>query len=151
MCCCSVLLRDFFLCVAVQYLQIVDACTVAECCSVLLQCAIKLCCCSVLLRCVVAVRCCRVLLQCFVAVCHCCNELQCNTCRSSTRLERPQHFKRPYKLMASSLVRHPLCVAVCCSVLQRVTACCSVVQYGAVWCSVVQCGAVCCSVLQYTN
>jgi len=48
------------------------------------------------------------------------------------------------------------CVAVCCSVLQRVavrcsngyTVCCSVLQCVAVCCSVLQYVAVCCSVLQ---
>ena len=38
--------------------------------------------------------------------------------------------------------RRCACVAVCCSVLQRVAACCSV-------CSVLHCVAVCCSVLQF--
>jgi len=41
-----------------------------------------------------------------------------------------------------------ICVAVCCSVLQRVAVCCSVLQCVAVCCSVLQCVAVCCSVLQ---
>ena len=41
-----------------------------------------------------------------------------------------------------------VCVAVCCSVLQRVAVCCSVLQCVAAWCSVLQCAAVCCSVLQ---
>ena len=41
-----------------------------------------------------------------------------------------------------------VCVAVCCSVLQRVAACCSVMQCVAMCCSVLQCVAVRCSVLQ---
>ena len=41
-----------------------------------------------------------------------------------------------------------VCVAVCCSVLQRVAVCCSVLQCVAVFCSMLQYGAVCCSVLQ---
>jgi len=41
-----------------------------------------------------------------------------------------------------------MCVAVCCSVLQRVAACCSVLQCAAVCCSVLQCVAVCCNLLQ---
>jgi len=40
------------------------------------------------------------------------------------------------------------CVAVYCSVLQRIAVCCSVLQCAAVYCSVLQCIAVCCSVLQ---
>ena len=40
------------------------------------------------------------------------------------------------------------CVAVCCSVLQRVVVCCSVLQCVAVCCSVLQRVVVCCSVLQ---
>jgi len=40
------------------------------------------------------------------------------------------------------------CVAVYCSVLQRVAVCCSVLQCVAVCCSVLQCVAVCCSMLQ---
>ena len=53
------------------------------------------------------------------------------------------------------------CVAVCCSVLQRVVVCCSVLQCVEVCCSVLQrvvvcysllqCVAVCCSVLQYVT
>jgi len=43
---------------------------------------------------------------------------------------------------------HPLCVAVCCSMLQCVAVCSSVLQCVAVCCSVLQCVAVCCSVLQ---
>jgi len=39
-----------------------------------------------------------------------------------------------------------VCVAVCCSVLQRVAVCCSVLQCVAVCCSVLQRVAVCCSV-----
>ena len=42
----------------------------------------------------------------------------------------------------------PVCVAVCCSVLQCVAACCSVLQRVAVCCRVLQCGVVCCSVQQ---
>ena len=38
------------------------------------------------------------------------------------------------------------CVAVCCSVLQRVAACCSVLQRGVACCSVQQCVTVRCSV-----
>ena len=49
---------------------------------------------------------------------------------------------------STSIVMLPLCVAVCCSVLQFVAVCCSVLQCVAVCCSVLQCVAVCCSVLQ---
>ena len=41
-----------------------------------------------------------------------------------------------------------VCVAVCCSALQRVAVCCSVVWCVAAWCSVLQRGVVCCSMLQ---
>ena len=43
---------------------------------------------------------------------------------------------------------HPLCVAVCCSMLQCVAVCSNVLQCVAVCCSVLQCVAVCRSVLQ---
>ena len=44
------------------------------------------------------------------------------------------------------------CVAVCCSVMQRVAAWRSVAQCVAVWCSVLQyVVAVCCNVLQYVE
>jgi len=45
-------------------------------------------------------------------------------------------------------VKHPVCLAVRCSVLQRVTRRRSVRQCVAVRCSVLQCVAMCCSVLQ---
>ena len=41
-----------------------------------------------------------------------------------------------------------MCVAACCTALQRFTLSCSLMQCDAVCCSVLQCDAVCCSVLQ---
>ena len=52
-------------------------------------------------------------------------------------------------LRALTILEHSgMCVAVCCSVLQRDTACCSVLQCGAVCYSVLQCDAVSCSVFE---
>jgi len=50
------------------------------------------------------------------------------------------------RMMAEHVVR--LCVAACCSVLQRVAACCSVLQRVAARCRVVQRVAACCSTMQ---
>jgi len=48
--------------------------------------------------------------------------------------------------VCSASVNNSKCVAVCCSVWQRVAACCSVLQRGVACCSVQQSVAVCCSV-----
>ena len=83
-------------------------------------------CCSVLQQCVAAV-CCSGVLQfaaMFCSVSHRCILLGCFVSTADKKQ----------------------CVAVCCSVLQRVAVCCSVLQYVAV--CVLQCAAVCSYVIQ---
>ena len=134
------------------------------CCNVLLRAPLRLCgagrmCRSCVLQCVAAwcavlqyVAVCRsTLLQCVVAAWCCCDyagQDSCRMCRS--------------RVLQCDVVS---CVAVCCSVLQRVLgiqksfgrrmhrylSCLGmglVLQYVAVCCSVLQCVTVCCSVLQ---
>ena len=61
----------------------------------------------------------------------CCSVLQCAAAGDPTNLNINVCIRMQYLQ----------CVAVCCSVLQRVAACCSVLQRVAVCCSVLQCAA----------
>ena len=74
---------------------------------------------------------------------HCCSTHICNTCATHTHLEHSllRLGNRVHLHLTSVL----LCVAVCCSVLQRAAVCCSVLQCVAVCCSVYN--IVCCSVV----
>jgi len=131
---------------------------VAVCCSVLRCVAV---CCSVLLR--VAVCCSvlqRVAVYCSVEQCGavCCGMLWCVAAYCSV-LQRVASWCSMLQRAADNLVHiRSVCVAVRCSVLQRVcsllqcvASCCSMLQtinwYTSISC-VLQCLAVCCSVLQ---
>ena len=68
----------------------------------------------------------------------------CNVheCATSWNKSGSRHIRMTHRVTSH------ICVAVCCSVLQRVAVCCSVLQCVAAFCNVLQCVAVCCSVLQ---